>query len=153
MRQLDPIFVTARTPGAGRGTPLEARTFTIAHWRWLLPLLILVGAGPATARIAIERDVLRVRMGRFWFRATVPLRSIVLARRSANAWFSVGIHTTGMQGWIVNGSPLGMVHLTIEPPAAGRFVGLPIKVSNHWLSFEEPDAFLAALSAAGSPAD
>jgi hypothetical protein len=119
----------------------------MAYARWLLPLMLVAGAGPSTARIVIAGDRLQVRMGRFWFRATVPLRSIVHARRSANAWFSVGIHTDGMRGWIVNGSPLGMVHLTIEPPASGRFVGLPIRISNLWLSPEEPDAFVEALTA------
>lgn len=131
---------------------MEARTFRMAYWPWLLPLMIAVGAGPSTARIEIADDVLRVRMGWFWFRATIPLRSIVHARRSANAWFSVGIHTNMMHGWIVNGSPFGMVHLTIEPPARGRFAGLPTRVSNLWLSLEVPDAFLAALGAAGEPA-
>jgi hypothetical protein len=127
---------------------VEARRFKMAYWPWLLPIMLLAGAGPSTASIAIEHDGLRVRMGWFWFRATVPLGSIVHARRSANAWFSVGVHTDMMRGWIVNGSPLGMVHLTIEPPAAGRFAGLQIRVSNLWLSLEEPDAFVAALVAA-----
>ena len=127
---------------------MEARTFRMAYWRWLLPLMFVVGAGPSTAQIAIQQDRLRVKMGAFWFRATVPVRSIVHARRSANVWFSVGVHTDGMRGWIVNGSPLGMVHLTIEPPATGRFAGLPIQVSNLWLSLEEPDAFVEAVDAA-----
>jgi len=129
-----------------------SRTFKMAYWPWLLPLLLVVGAGPSTARIAIEHDVLHVKLGWFWFRATIPIRSIVHARRSANAWFSVGIHTDLMHGWIVNGSPLGMVHLTIEPPADGRFVGLPIRVNNLWLSLEEPDAFVAAVTAANPDA-
>ena len=120
----------------------------MAYWPWLLPIMLVAGAGPSTARIAIEGDALRVKMGWFWFRAMVPLRSIVHVRRSANAWFSVGIHTDMMRGWIVNGSPLGMVHLTIQPPAAGRFVGLPIRVSNLWLSLEDPDGFVDALNAA-----
>ena len=128
------------------GTTVEARTFRMAYWPWLLPLMLVAGAGPSTARIGIENDVLRVQMGWFWFRATIPLRSIVHARRSANAWFAVGVHTDAMCGWIVNGSPLGMVHLTIEPPSVGRFAGLPIRVSNLWLSLEDPDAFVDALT-------
>jgi hypothetical protein len=132
---------------------VEARAFKMAYWRWLLPLMLVVGAGPATSRIAIEDGVLRVKMGWFWFQATIPRQSIVHARRSANAWFSIGIHTDGMRGWIVNGSPFGMVHLTIEPPADGRFAGLPIKVSNLWLSLEDPDAFVAALTAANPGID
>ena len=125
---------------------MEAQTFRMAYWRWLLPLMIAVGAGPSTARIEIVDDVLRVKMGWFWFRATVPLRSIVHARRSANAWGSVGIHTNMMHGWIVNGSPYGMVHLTIEPSAVGRFAGVSIRVSNLWLSLEDPDAFVDSLT-------
>lgn len=125
---------------------MEARTFRMAYWRWLLPLMIAVGAGPSTARIEIVDDVLHVKMGWFWFRATIPLRSIVHARRSANAWFSVGIHTNMTQGWIVNGSPYGMVHLTIEPSAVGRFAGVSIRVSNLWLSLEDPDAFVDSLT-------
>jgi hypothetical protein len=132
---------------------MSARTFKMAYWPWLLPLMFVVGAGPSTAHIEIDGDVLRVKMGWFWFRATIPLRSIVHARRSANAWFSIGIHTDVMHGWIVNGSPFGMVQLTIEPPAEGRFAGLPIQVGNLWLSLEDPDAFLAALTAANPAID
>ena len=58
-----------------------------------------------------------------------------------------------MRGWIVNGSPLGMVHLAIEPPASGHFAGLPIGVGNLWLSLEDPDAFLAALTSANPRID
>ena len=130
-----------------------ARTFRMAYWPVLLPLMIVAGAGPSTARVEIENDVLQVRMGWFWFRATVPLRSIVHARPSANSWFSVGVHTDLMGGWIVNGSPLGMVHLTIEPPAPGRFAGLPIRVSNLWLSLDDRDAFIAALTEANPGLD
>jgi hypothetical protein len=125
---------------------MERRTFTMAYWPWLLPLMLIAGAGPSTARIEIVNHVLRVKMGYFWFRAIIPLRSIVHARRSANAWFSVGVHTDMMRGWIVNGSPMGMVHLTIEPPARGRFAGFSIRVSNLWLSLEDPDGFVAALT-------
>jgi len=132
---------------------VEAGTYKMAYWWGLLPLMVVVGAPPSTARIVIEDGVLRVQMGWFWFRATVPLRSIAHARRAGNAWFSVGIHTDAMGGWIVNGSPLGMVHLTIEPGAEGRFAGLPIQVSNLWLSLEEPDAFVAAIKAANPSVD
>jgi hypothetical protein len=132
---------------------VDARTYRMAYWWPLLPVMYLVGADPSSARIAIVGDELRVKMGWFWFRATIPVRSIVHARRSANAWFSVGIHTDAMRGWIVNGSPMGMVHLTIEPSAEGRFAGLPIQVSNLWLSLEEPDAFVRAIKAANPSMD
>jgi hypothetical protein len=135
------------------GDTMIARQFKMAYWLPLLPLMAVAGAPPLTARIAIDGDELRVAMGWFWFRASVPLLSIVHARRSANSWLSVGVHTDMMGGWIVNGSPLGMVHLTIEPPAPGRFAGLPIQVSNLWLSPEEPEALLAALQAANPGRD
>jgi hypothetical protein len=129
---------------------VEARTFKMAFWPWLLPIMYVGGAPPSTAEIEIADGDLHVKMGWFWFRATVPIASIVHARRSANAWLSVGIHTDTMGGWIVNGSPLNMVQLTIEPSASGRFAGLPIRVHNLWLSLEEPDAFVQALIAAGA---
>jgi hypothetical protein len=125
----------------------------MAYWWPLLPLMSIAGAPPPTSRIEIDDAALHVQMGWFWFRATIPLASIVHARRSPDAWFSVGVHTDMMRGWIVNGSPLGMVHLTIEPPAAGRFAGLPIKVGNLWLSLEEPEAFLAAIKDANPAVD
>lgn len=131
-----------------RGSVVEARTFRMAYWPLLLPLMLIVGAGPSTARIVLEGDVLRVKIGWFWFRATIPLRSIVLARRSPNAWFAIGIHTDFWRRWIVNGSPFGMVELVIEPPASGRFAGIPVKVGTLWLSLEDPEGFLVALTAA-----
>ena len=81
------------------------RTFTMAYWPWLLPIMLVAGAGPSTARIAIEGDLLRVKMGWFWFRATVRCdrpRAAVGERLVLG-----GIHTDMMRGWIVNGSPLG----------------------------------------------
>ena len=132
---------------------MATRRFGMAYWPWLLPLLSVAGAPPSTAHIEIEDGLLRVKMGWFWFSATIPLTSIAHARRSANAWFSVGIHTDTMRGWIVNGSPLNMVHLSIEPPASGRFAGLPIQISNLWLSLDDPDAFLRAIAEGGGTAD
>ena len=80
--------------------------------------------------------------------AQLPTRENVCVIPCAKPHWPIGVHTDMMGGWIVNGSPLGMVHLTIEPPAAGRFASLPIRVSNLWLSLEEPDAFVEAVAAA-----
>ncbi len=112
----------------------------------LLPLFWLLGMGPASSSLRLDDITLRVRMGP-WFRCSVPRTAIRHAVHAPDSWWAIGVHTDFAGHWVVNGSPRGMVQVRLEPPAAGAFFGIPIRV--RWLSLglEDPDGFLAALAA------
>ena len=87
------------------------------------------------------------------FKLTVPRASIRSASRSQeNVRGTYGVHSRSGR-WLVNGSPDGLVELTIEPPCyTGR---KPVslftrgKVSALTLSLADPDGFIAALQPPG----
>jgi hypothetical protein len=108
-------------------------------------LLWAFGFGPRRSYVDLAGDELRVRMG-WGFRATIPLRSIVGTGRRGYVWWAFGVHAYRKGVWIVNGSGSGMVVLGIEPPAPARVLGIRVKLRGLWVSLEDPDGFLAAIS-------
>jgi hypothetical protein len=108
----------------------------------LRPLLALTGFGGAAAELT--DDTLRVRLGRTWS-AVVSRRSITSAAPDPRRTISVGAH--GWRGdWLVNTSPRGLVVLHLDPPAAARCLGVPLRVHTLRLSLADPDAFLSDLA-------
>jgi hypothetical protein len=104
-----------------------------------------LGAGPSRSSVEVDGDRLRVRMG-WMFRADVPRRSIVGVRQERYVWWAYGVH--GWRGrWIVNGSGHGIVSVRVDPPAAGRVLGLRTRVRELWVSITDPESFHTALSA------
>jgi hypothetical protein len=111
----------------------------------------LLAGGRGRSGVEVGPDQIRVRMG--GFRLTVPRSSIRSASRSQeNVRGTYGVHSRSGR-WLVNGSPDGLVELTIEPPCyAGR---QPVslftrgKVNALTLSLADPDGFIAALQPPG----
>jgi hypothetical protein len=59
--------------------------------------------------------------------------------------YSWGVH--GWRGrWLVNGSPKGIVELTIDPPVRAHVAGLPITLRTLSVSVTDPDALIAAVA-------
>ena len=124
-------------------TLAEPRVFPFRYGA-LRFLLNAMGMGPRFSRVALDSEVLRVRMG--WaFVATVPLENITGAEGRSGPVGGIGVHGIGGR-WLVNGAGTGLVVITIDPPVRAR-VGVTVKLSQLTLSLEDPDAFVAALGA------
>ena len=123
-------------------TQPQAFAFRYGAFRLLLSAM---GMGPRYARIELDADALRVRMGSA-FTATIPLERITGAEARSGPVGGIGVH--GLRGrWLVNGAATGLVAITIEPPVRAR-VGIPVALSQLTLSLEDPEGFLAALGRA-----
>lgn len=119
---------------------------------WWWPLLAISGIFPSSPRyVALEDRVVRVRLG--WLETRFPRAHVVAAQRVPGDWrWSIGWHLVfvGTKALIVNGSWRGMVELRLDPPLVSRSLLLPIRCTCVRVSFEQPDAFLAALGAVGT---
>ncbi len=118
--------------------------FEFRYDRWCGWLLGALGMGRRHSRIAVEREHALVVMG--WaFRATIPRSSIrAVATTEARVW-GWGVH--GWRGrWLVNGSSLGLVDVTIDPPAACRVMGVPVRLREVRVSVTEPEQLIAELT-------
>jgi hypothetical protein len=106
----------------------------------------VLGLGPRGAWIDIDDAEVEVRMG--WaFHARFTRASIEAAARSDRRVISQGVH--GRNGrWLVNGATGGLVRVDLAPDQAARVLGRRVALSTLEVSVEDPDALLAALSAA-----
>lgn len=121
----------------------HGRRFRMRYAPVLRQLLWLLGMGANVTVIELSDFNLRVRMG--WaFRADIPITSIRKIRRENRGWWGVGVHGWGGD-WLVNGSPRGVVGVTIDPPAPSRVIGFPVKLRKLYISVENPDEFIAAV--------
>ena len=111
----------------------------------------LLAGGRGRSGVEVGPDQIRVRMG--GFRLTVPRSSIRSASRSQeNVRGTYGVHSRSGR-WLVNGSPDGLVELTIEPPGYTERKHTAMftrgKVKSLTLSLADPDGFIAALQPPG----
>ena len=124
-----------------------AARFPLRYSRFNAVLMGLLGMGRRRSWVDVEPDVVRIRMG-VAFRTSIPRPSIVEAGRERRyVWWGYGVHWLGVGGrWLVNGSGRGIVKIRIDPPARARVLGVPLRLGEVWVSLEDPDGFLAALS-------
>ncbi len=108
------------------------------------PLLVVCGLGSRRSWADIDPEVLHVRMG--WaFRAHIDRPSIVRAVADSDQWAGIGVH--GWRGrWLVNGAVSGIITIEIDPPSKARVMGVPIRLHTLYVSFDDPEAFLAGLA-------
>ena len=117
----------------------------LRYERWILPLTVPIGLGPAHSEVRVEAETLHVKMG--WaFDAHIPLASITSAEATDERVFAWGVHYS-IGRWLVNGSGKGLVALTIEPPARARVSITSVPLRSLWVSVTDPDALVAACSA------
>ena len=119
--------------------------FPIHFGRFNRVFMGALGLTPRRSYADIDGDTLRVRMG--WaFRADLHRRAVTGAQRHDRyVWSGWGVH--GWRGWwLVNGSGHKIVKVHIDPPARARVLGLPVKLRELWISLDDPDGFLQALS-------
>jgi hypothetical protein len=118
--------------------------FAISYTPLLLPLLSLLGLGPAWSGVWVDRDAVRVQMG-WGFRARIRRESVRTVARDSAAVTGWGVH--GWRGrWLVNGSSAGMVRIKIEPPARAWTMGVPVRLHMLRLSTTRPDELVTLLS-------
>jgi hypothetical protein len=114
--------------------------------RWFLPLSVPLGLGPKNSDLRVEAGNLRVKMG--WaFTAAIPLASIRSAEATTDSVFEAGVHGNRNR-WLVNGSRKGLVKLTIDPSAQAKVWRKSVTVRSLVLSVTDPDALIAACTAA-----
>ena len=114
--------------------------------RWYLPLSVPIGLGPKNSELRVADGTLHVKMG--WaFDAHIPVASITKAEAPTERAFTWGVHYSRGR-WLVNGSTRGLVALTIEPPVRAKAVGRTVTLRSLWVSVTDPDALIAACTAA-----
>jgi hypothetical protein len=126
---------------------VQTKEFAFSYNSAMRLMMTPMLAGPRHSTIRVGDDGVVVRMGLagWMFTADVPLSSIVAATQVSGPVWGWGAH--GWRGsWLVNGSGVGLVRLTIEPTARGRCLGYPLRVRQLTLSLADPEAFISAVS-------
>jgi hypothetical protein len=117
--------------------------------------------GPASWRIEVDADELRLRMADF--KVDVPRASVRRAARSSyQTRGTIGVHANGGR-WLANGSAHGLVKIEIDPPGhtkrSASTLFRRMKVTELIVSLVDPDGFIAAVQRdgvhprTGSPAE
>jgi hypothetical protein len=119
---------------------------SITHNFVLEPIMHTFGAKPEVCYAEIEQGALHVRFGA-WFDQTIPLGQIASLAPSEWPWWGglgVKLHDHGVG---VVGSTDGVVHVKLKAPVQVEVV-FKVECSQLWISFEDPNGFLKALSEA-----
>jgi hypothetical protein len=112
-------------------------------WYRALSSALLIPPSRSYVELATDGEV-DVRMG--WaFRARFPRSAIASARPSDLTTISRGVHGWGGR-WLVNGSGKGLVVLELEPEQRARVMGVPVRLRELYVSVDDPEALIAALS-------
>ncbi|MEZ4521224.1 MAG: hypothetical protein R3A46_06235 [Thermomicrobiales bacterium] len=118
--------------------------FAISRSRWAAPLLVLLTATESRSWVELRPSCLRVRYG--WYQLDIPYDTIKTVKPSDWPWYA-GI------GWRTNlrsvigliGSYRGVVRIDLAPPQPTRLLGIPIKLSQLYVSLEDAAGFMDAL--------
>jgi hypothetical protein len=106
--------------------------------------LFLVGPRHAVIELTDDTLIVRLGVGGYGFRATIPRASIVAARPYNGFVGGWGGH--GWAGrWLVNGSSKGIVEVTISPAQRASVLGVSVTLRQLRVSLVDRDGFLAAL--------
>jgi len=113
---------------------------------------LMFGASPEHWSVAVDADQIRVRMGSF--KLNLPRASVRSVDRSqAQVGSTIGAHERRGGRWLVNGSPDGLVEITLDPPTYLDRSPVTLfrraAVRSLTVSLVDPDAFIAALRGNG----
>ncbi|MCH9642878.1 MAG: PH domain-containing protein [Actinomycetia bacterium] len=115
----------------------------LRYQRWFLALATPLGLGPNRSDVSIRDDILHVAMG-WGFSADIPLDSVKDARVCHDRIFAIGVHGGWRGRWLVNGSPHGIVELTIDPPVRATVMGVTTKLRVLMVSVTDTSELIAA---------
>ena len=127
------------------GNALARTEFRFSYGPFSRQMLSLLANGPSFSRVSVNAERIEIRFG--WsFQMSIPRSEIASAVRSKKP-FGAGFGVHGWRGrWVINGSNDGIVQLTFRQPQQARVVGFPVKPREIFLSLEDPDGFLVAIS-------
>jgi hypothetical protein len=108
-------------------------------------LLTVMGLWQSNSHVDVDPQLIKAKMG--WaFRSSIPRAAITSVHAYEGIPGGIGVH--GIAGrWLVNGAASGIVTLDIEPSARAFVMGFPVKLKRLSVSLEEPERFIAEISA------
>lgn len=112
----------------------------------LEPVMHTFGVKPESSYVELAHDHLEVRMG-MWFHETFPLSAVSQVAPSEWPWWGgLGVKL-GHHGVGVVGSTENIVNVKFREPQKARVL-VEVEATQLWLSLEDPDGFLRAMSEA-----
>lgn len=112
------------------------------------PFLRGFGVRRGNSYVELKGGALTIRMG-CWFNETVPLGEIASMAPSEWPWWGgFGVRLAPRQGVAVVASTQGVVNIGLKRPRRMSILIVPRNAENLWVSLEDPDGFLRALSEA-----
>ena len=121
----------------------STQRFPIRFDSWYATMSRLLFMPPSKAFVDLDPIEVRVHMG--WaFDARFERSAISAIAPVTKRPSSRGAHGS-MGRWLVNGSPEGILVMDLDPPQRARTMGIPVKLRQIMVSFEDPDAFRAAI--------
>ena len=107
-----------------------------------------VGRGPGKSGVEVRPEEIRVRMGSYKF--DMPRQSVRSVSRSPEKLRgTTGVHMNKKGQLLINGSPDGLVEVSIDPPChtdrTPSTMFVKERVNSLLLSLEDPDGFIAAV--------
>lgn len=112
---------------------------------WMVPLLLLFSATAGRSYLQVGPDTLTARFG--WYRLVIPLSHIESVSEDRWPWYGgLGWRTNfrSVLGLIGAYSPVVKIHL--NTPSRSRLLGIPIRITDLYVSVESPGTLRAALS-------
>ncbi len=120
-------------------------------WWWLLTLF---GATKKNSFLDVEDGTLEARFGPLFDQTYRfdELASVSLHRRSV-PWYltSIGWRTNLVNAIGLISSPRNIVKIALKQPRLTWLVGLPVRMSDLYVSLEDPERFLDAMRKTGVP--
>jgi hypothetical protein len=123
---------------------------SVTHNLLLEPILHASGVNADSTYVELGNGELEVAMGR-WFHERIPLADISAVAPSEWPWYGglgVKLHHHGIG---VVGSTEGIVNVKLKAPRKMRAVAM-FDSEQLWISLEDPDGFMKALSKAAGVA-
>lgn len=120
--------------------------FAIARSKWIRPLFWIVGATAGRSYVTVDGQCLYARFG--YYGLDLPLEQITSAERSSwSLWGGLGIRTNLSNSIALVGTSDNIVLLRVHPPLRASVLKFPIRMTELYLSLEEPDQFLQLVQA------
>ncbi len=134
----------ARALGGGR-VRAESQRFEIKRASWVKPLLVLFGATQARSYVTVNREELEARFG--FYRIRIPIDRVAAVERAHWPLYGgLGWRTNLRNTLALVGSYDGVVRVRLSEPIRTRLFLIPIRLTDLYVSVENPDGLIAAIT-------